>query len=184
MVTARGARTGRPSARSRTIPSANDVGPRRARAASTPKAAPTPPIRRDRAATTSRVRESTHPPKERTPAIVAVIERVREIALALPDTSEVIAWGEPTWRVRGKLFAMFDTHHHGSPHLSVWLPAPPGAAAALIESDPARFWRPPYVGHKGWVAVILDDARPPWDMIASLVAEAHALIAPVRARKR
>jgi hypothetical protein len=142
------------------------------------------PIRRERAPTAKPVGETTHPLKERTPAIVDVIGRVRELALALPDTTEVVAWGEPTWRVGGKLFAMFDTHHHGSPHLSVWIPAPPGAAAALIDSDPQRFWRPPYVGHKGWIAVIVDDAAPPWEMIGSLLAEAHALIAPHRARKK
>lgn len=125
-------------------------------------------------------RVSTHPPKERTPAIEAVIERVRAICLALPDSTEVIAWGEPTWRVAGKQFAMFDTHHHGSPHLSVWIPAAPGAQAGLIEADPARFWRPPYVGGKGWVAIIVDDAAPPWDMIGSLIAQAHQLVAPIR----
>lgn len=142
------------------------------------------PIRRDRAPTARPVAETTHPLKERTPAILAVIDHVRELALALPETTEVVAWGEPTWRVAGKLFAMFDTHHHGSPHLSVWIPAPPGAQAALIDSDPARFWKPPYVGHKGWVAVIVDDAEPPWEMIAALLAQAHDLVAPPRLKKK
>jgi hypothetical protein len=168
----------------KTLPMIETV-PRRARPGPTPP--PTKPnvrpIRRERAATAKPVRETTHPLKERTPAILAVIERVRELALGLADTTEVIAWGEPTWRVGGKLFAMFDTHHHGSPHLSVWIPAPPGAQQALIESDPARFWRPPYVGHKGWVAVIVDDPDPPWDMIGSLIADAHRMIAPARSKK-
>jgi hypothetical protein len=129
-------------------------------------------------------RVSTHPLKARTPAIVSVIRKVSALCLALPDTTELVAWGEPTWRVGGKLFAMFDTHHHGSPHLSVWIPAAPGAQAALIDADPDRFWRPPYVGHKGWVAIIVDDAAPPWDMIGSLIAQAHALIARPPARRR
>ena len=98
------------------------------------------------------------------------------------DVTEVEAWAEPTWRVGGKQFAMFDTYHHGSPHLSLWIPAAPGAQAALIEADPARFWRPPYVGHRGWVAIVVDD-EPPWDMIASLVAEAYRLVAPARVRR-
>ncbi len=127
-------------------------------------------------------RVSTHPPKPRTPAIRAVLEQVRALCLALPDTIEVLAWGEPTWRVGGKQFAMFDTFHHGSPHLSVWLPAPPGAQAALIDADPHRFWRPPYVGHRGWVAIVVDD-EPPWDMVAALLADAHRLIAPARSRR-
>ncbi len=124
---------------------------------------------------------STHPPKPRTPTIVAVIERVRAICMALPEATEVEAWAEPTWRVGGKQFAMFDTHHHGNPHLSVWIPAAPGAQAALIDADPGRFWRPPYVGHRGWVAIIVDD-DPPWEMVASLVADAYRLIAPPRLR--
>jgi hypothetical protein len=50
--------------------------------------------------------------------------RLRAICLALPEATEKIAWGEPTWRVRGKLFAQLDDHHHGADHLAVWLPAP------------------------------------------------------------
>ena len=185
MPSARVASPGRTSVRSRKTLPVIETSKRRARVdpVSPPTVPNVKPIRRDRKATAKPVRESTHPLKPRTPEIVAVIERVRELALALPDTTEVIAWGEPTWRVAGKLFAMFDTHHHGSPHLSVWIPAPPGAQAALIDSDPRRFWRPPYVGHKGWVAVIVDDAEPPWDMVGSLLAEAHRLVAPARARK-
>ena len=141
-------------------------------------AAPTKP----KAAKPERV--STHPPKPRTPQILAVIDEVRSICMALPDTAEVLAWGEPTWRVGGKLFAMFDTHHHGHPHLSVWIAAEPETQAGLIEADFERFWRPPYVGHKGWVAIVVDDADPPWDMIGSLIADAHRLIAPAPKRPR
>jgi predicted DNA-binding protein (MmcQ/YjbR family) len=127
-------------------------------------------------------RVSTHPAKRRTRESLALIEQLREVCLALPDATEQIAWGEPTWRVRGKIFAQLDDHHHGSGHVSVWLPAPPGAQEALIDADPARFFRPPYVGHRGWIAVVLD-TDPDWDMVASLVAQAHDMIgAPRRAR--
>lgn len=128
---------------------------------------------------TKPVRVSTHPPKVRTPATLALIDRLRAICLALPDATEQIAWGEPTWRAGGKMFAMCDTYHHGSPHLAVHLPAPPGAQAALIDADPARFFRPPYTGGKGWIAVILD-TDPDWAMVASLVETAHGLVAPAR----
>ncbi len=77
--------------------------------------------------------------------------------------------------MRGKIFAQLDDHHHGSGHVSVWLPAPEGAQEALIDADPARFFRPPYVGHRGWIAVILD-TDPDWDMVSSVVAQAHAMI--------
>lgn len=134
----------------------------------TPKAKPARPAR-----------VSTHPPKVRTAATLALIERLRAICVALPDVTEQVAWAEPTWRVGGKMFAMCDTYHHGSAHLSVHLPAPPGAQAALIDADPARFFRPPYVGSKGWVAVVLD-TEPDWEMVAALVRTAYELIAPRR----
>ena len=70
------------------------------------------------------------------------VDRLRAICLRLPEATEKIAWGEPTWRVRGKLFAQLDDHHHGADHLAVWLPAPLGEQEAMIFTDPARFFRP------------------------------------------
>jgi hypothetical protein len=74
---------------------------------------------------------------------------------------------------------MLDDHHHGSPHLSVWLPAGLGAQEALIESDPRRFFRPPYVGSSGWVGVVLD-TNPDWSQVAWLVEQAFRLVAAKR----
>src|SRR5262245_56310017 len=119
---------------------------------------------------------STHPVKKSSVQSKAIIAKLGKICLAMPNATEQIAWGEPTWRVRGKIFAQFDDHHHGSEHVSVWLPAPDGAQAALIDAEPERFFRPPYVGHKGWIAVILD-TDPDWDMVAALVEQAHRTIA-------
>ena len=105
------------------------------------------------------------------------LARLRAICLALPEAIEKPSHGEPTWFAgKGKVFAMLDDHHHGAPHLSVWLPAPLGAQEALIDSDPKRFFRPPYVGGSGWVAVVLD-ARPDWGMVAYLVEQAFRLVA-------
>jgi predicted DNA-binding protein (MmcQ/YjbR family) len=113
--------------------------------------------------------------RARTPHPTAV-ERLRAICLALPDTTEKLAWSEPTWRVRGKLFAQLDNHHHGADHLAVWLPAPLGEQEAMVFTDPARFFRPPYVGHRGWVGVRMD-RRPNWTVIAKLVRQAYGLVA-------
>ena len=75
-----------------------------------------------------------------------LIERLRKICLALPEANEKLSHGEPTWFAgKGKVFAMLDGYHHGSPHLSVWLPQPFGGQEALIDADPERFFRPPYV---------------------------------------
>jgi predicted DNA-binding protein (MmcQ/YjbR family) len=105
----------------------------------------------------------------------------RKICLALPEATEKIAWGEPTWRVRGKLFAQLDDHHHGAEHLAVWLPAPLGEQEAMIFTDPERFFRPPYVGPRGWVGVRID-RRPNWAQVASLVEHAYRQAAPPRLR--
>ena len=97
--------------------------------------------------------------------------------MAFPEAVEKISHGEPTWFAgKGKVFAMFDDHHHASYHKAVWLPAGLGAQEALIESDPKRYFRPPYVGPKGWVGVVLD-TRPDWAVVAYLVEQAYRLVA-------
>jgi predicted DNA-binding protein (MmcQ/YjbR family) len=109
-----------------------------------------------------------------------VLERLRKICMALPEAQEKLSHGEPTWFAgRGKVFASFDGHHHGAKHLSVHVPAPPGLQEALIESDPARYRRPPYVGHLGWVAVVLD-VKPDWGVVAGLVEQAFRLVASAK----
>jgi hypothetical protein len=109
-----------------------------------------------------------------------LIERTRRICLALPEAREKLSHGEPTWFAgAGRVFAMIDDHHHGAPHLSLWLPAPPGMQEALVGSDPDRYFRPPYVGHRGWIGVVLD-TRPDWRVVEGLVGEAYRQVASRR----
>jgi hypothetical protein len=125
----------------------------------------------------------THPlNKTRSKAEDRAVERLRRICLALPGVSEKIAWGEPTWRV-GKIFAQMDTHHHGADHVAVWLALPAGMQQALTVEDPATFFRPPYVGHKGWVGARIDGRRD-WKAIASVVRDAHRFVAAATPRKQ
>ena len=124
----------------------------------------------------TRARSTRTAGRRRTP-----VERLRVICLALPEATEKIAWGEPTWRVKGKLFAQLDNHHHGADHLAVWLPAPLGEQESLIFLDPARFFRPPYVGTRGWVGVRID-GRPDWKLVTTLVTQAYREVAPPRLR--
>ncbi len=119
---------------------------------------------------------SSHPIKPRSPQTERILERLRALCLALPEVTEKIAWGEPTWRVHDRLFAQFDNHHHGSPHVSVWLATEPEAQAALLEAEPERFFRPAYVGHRGWVGAILD-GECQWDMVAAVLEQAYRRIA-------
>ncbi len=107
------------------------------------------------------------------------LERLRAICLALPDATEKMAWGEPTFRVRDKLFAQFDNHHHGADHVAVWLAMPLGAQEGLVYAEPRRFFVPPYVGKRGWVGVRLD-GRPDWQHIEDLVREAYKCVSPKR----
>ena len=124
-----------------------------------------------------------HPLKKtRSRAEERAVERLRRICLALPKVTEKIAWGELTWRV-GKIFAQMDTHHHGADHLAVWLAVHPDLQQALIEENPARFFKPPYVGHKGWVGVRIDQ-RPDWKVVAGVVRDAHRFVTAPQARRR
>lgn len=107
-------------------------------------------------------------------------QRLRELCLALPGATEKLAWGEPTWRVGGRIFAQLEDHHHDSERVGVWLKAPDGAQEVLLGSAPNRFYRPPYVGHKGWVGAYLDVPDIDWDELTGLVAQSYRMVAPKR----
>ena len=111
------------------------------------------------------------------------IERVRRICLALPETSEQLSHGEPTFFVHKKVFVMFANNHHNDGHIAVWLAAPPGFQADLIEEAPDTFFRPPYVGHRGWIGVRLD-GDVDWAEIEECVREAYRTVAPKRLVQR
>ena len=96
--------------------------------------------------------------------------------MALPETMEKLSHGEPTFFVRKKVFAMFSNNHHNDGHIAVTLPAAIGIQAMLIEASPEKFYRPPYVGVRGWIGVELD--RVSDEELAFHVHEAWRLIAP------
>jgi hypothetical protein len=108
----------------------------------------------------------------------AVLVRIREICLALPATSERLSHGAPTFFVRGKrAFAMVLSNHHGDGRFAIWCAAPDGMQRLLVESEPERFFVPPYVGHRGWLGVRLD-RRLDWDELAGIVEDAYGEVAP------
>ena len=84
------------------------------------------------------------------------LERVRRICSTLPETTEKLSHGEPTFFVKNKVFVMFADNHHNDGHIAVWLPVPSGFQTTLIESTPETFFKPPYVGVRGWVGIELD----------------------------
>ncbi len=107
------------------------------------------------------------------------LTRVRKLCLALPETHEVEAWGEPTFRVRNKLFAMYaaPNNHHGAGRPAVWCKAAPGNQLLMVRANPGRFFVPPYVGPSGWVGVWLD-RDPDWAEVGELMSDSYRLIAP------
>ena len=104
------------------------------------------------------------------------IDQLRAICLALPEAEERETWGDATFRVRDKIFAMVK---QGDGRVSFWCKAPPGSQAILVEADAARFFVPPYVGHKGWVGMRLD-SHPDWSEVAAVVKRSYRLVAPKR----
>lgn len=109
------------------------------------------------------------------------LTRIRALCAKLPETHEVEAWGEPTFRVRNKLFAMYASadNHHGGGRGAVWIKAAPENQRLLIASNPSRYFKPPYVGPSGWIGVWLDD-NPEWNEIAELLHDAYCRTAPKR----
>jgi hypothetical protein len=103
---------------------------------------------------------------------------LRRLCLALPGTSERLSHGEPTWFAGKRVFVNFANHHHDD-RLAFWCAAPDGAQETLVAMAPERFFRPPYVGHRGWLGVWLD-VPVDWDEIAGIVREAYLVIAPKR----
>lgn len=112
------------------------------------------------------------------------IERVRRLCLALPETMEKLSHGEPTFFVRKRVFAMCSINHHNDGHVAVVVPAAIGIQAMLIETEPKKYYRPPYVGGAGWVGIELPrisdkelrlHLREAWQLIAP--EKLHGLLA-------
>jgi hypothetical protein len=108
------------------------------------------------------------------------IGRVRRLCLALPETTERLSHGEPTFFVHNKVFVMFANNHHGDGHIAVWLPVVGGLQASLIAQDPELYFKPPYVGGRGWVGIELERAGD--ETLAFHIQMAWELVAPKRLR--
>jgi predicted DNA-binding protein (MmcQ/YjbR family) len=109
----------------------------------------------------------------------STLEKLRAICLIFPEAVEAGGVGDPTFKVRDKIFAM---RHLVDGRVSMWCKAPPGLQEGLVEIDPERFFVPPYVGHHGWVGVWLD-VTVDWDHVAELVEKSYRITAPKRLSK-
>jgi hypothetical protein len=109
-----------------------------------------------------------------------VLTKLREICLGLPETSERLSQGAPTFFVREKrAFMMVMTDHHGDGRFALWCAAPDGMQKMFVEADPERFFVPPYVGHRGWLGVRLDRGLH-WDEVTGIAEDAYAEVAPAK----
>lgn len=115
----------------------------------------------------------------RRPARRNPLPRVRKLCLSLPEAHEVEAWGEPTFRVKNKLFAMYAKadNHHGEGRNAIWCKASRVNQRLMIDAAPDRFFSPPYVGPSGWVGVYLD-REVDWNEIMDLLWDAWRMTAP------
>ena len=104
------------------------------------------------------------------------LDRVRRICATLPGTSEKLSHGEPTFFVAKKVYAMFANNHHGDGHIAIWIPAGPGVQEMLVSTFPKKYFRPPYVGVRGWIGVEIDEVSDE-ELTAHLI-DSWKLIAP------
>lgn len=108
-----------------------------------------------------------------------IVEHVRAICLGLPEVTERPSHGSPAFFV-GKQFVMLWPHgHHDQDFPHLWCAAPRGGQEGLVAGCPTRYFRPPYVGARGWVGVRLD-GEVDWDDVADVCEDAYRVIAPAR----
>jgi hypothetical protein len=121
------------------------------------------------------------------------LRRVRRICMSMPDATEKLSHGEPTFFANNGVFTMFAGNHHHDGHIAVWIPAAPGLQAALIKTSPGIYFRPPYVGVAGWVGIELDEIGDEdlaahileaWQLVASKAKRSKAKASKVKASRR
>jgi hypothetical protein len=108
------------------------------------------------------------------------LTKLRKVALALPESHEVEAWGTPTFRVKNKLFAMWasrETHVGKDGRDGVWIKATAMNQQLMLKHSPRRFFYPPYTGKSGWIGVYLDP-KTDWKEVASLLEDGYRMTAP------
>jgi hypothetical protein len=113
------------------------------------------------------------------PAARSPLARLRKLCLTFPEAHEVEAWGEPTFRVKNKLFAMYaasDTHH-GDGREGVWIKSAHVTQDMLVRAEPKRYFVPPYVGKSGWVGAYIDRGVD-WEIVDDLLRDAYRMTAP------
>lgn len=110
--------------------------------------------------------------------VEAATDQLRQLCAELPEVTERISHGAVTFFVRDKrVVAYLTDDHHGDGRLALVAPAPDGVQAEVIAADPERFFRPPYVGHRGWIGLRLD-IDVDWEEVRGVLHDAYRRVAP------
>jgi hypothetical protein len=128
-----------------------------------------------------KVKATPRKTKKKKPVRTSALDRLRRICVEFPEFHEVKAWGEPTFRVKNKLFAMYADagNHHTEGRASVWIKASAANQQLMIRAMPEKFFAPPYVGPSGWIGVYVDKDVD-WDEIRALLEDGYRMVAPKR----
>jgi hypothetical protein len=115
----------------------------------------------------------------------ALLERIRQLCLSFPFTSERISHGSPTFFVKEKKsFVQYHNNHHGDGRIALWCAATKDIQGMLVASKPDIYFLPAYVAHLGWIGLRLDRGAE-WEEIASIIGDAYSCKAPkTRSRKQ
>ena len=106
------------------------------------------------------------------------LARVRTICLSLPETTERLSHGAPSFFIRDKIgFVNYMDNHHGDGRVALWCACPPGMRDGLVKAEPEQYFVPPYVGFRGWIGVRLDRS-PDWDAVERVIRDAYVAVAP------
>ena len=122
------------------------------------------------------------PNKKKSNASEEALARVRRICLSLPQTSEKLSHGEPTFFMRKRVFCMFANNHHNDSHVAVWIPMQPGLQATLLRSEPKKYFYPPYVGVSGWIGIELSEVSD--EELAAHVVDAWKMMEEKQKKRR
>ena len=108
------------------------------------------------------------------------LARIRKICLSLPETTERLSHGAPSFFIRDKIgFVNYMDNHHDDGRLALWCACPPGMREGLLKAQPDQYFVPPYVGVRGWIGVRLDRG-PDWDAVERVIRDAYLVVAPRR----
>ena len=110
---------------------------------------------------------------------LSIIERVRAICLSFPEVTEKVSHGAPAFFVRKQFVMLWSNGHHENHFPHLWCAAPIGVQAELVDTEPERFFRPPYVGSRGWLGVRLD-RQVDWEELAAVCEDAYRTVAPAK----